>query len=164
MNDIINTHRLCAIYLVSYIVSFSAFVIEIVLAIITWITDEKHWRMQLFQSEDHYILHDGEFSLWCCRQSGSLEAKKGFHMNNYCYQSRLLFDFFPPSSIAYKKTVQFPSTANVYLVQCLMHKSEFPLFWLDVNFYFTTKSFTFYNSEVVVKNVLNKEVCWMNFS
>uniref|UniRef100_A0A8W8IR31 SAC domain-containing protein n=1 Tax=Magallana gigas TaxID=29159 RepID=A0A8W8IR31_MAGGI len=33
--------------------------------------------MQLFQSEDHYILHDGEFSLWCCRQSGSLEAKKG---------------------------------------------------------------------------------------
>lgn len=53
------------------------------------------------------------------------------------------FYFFPPSSIAYKKTVQFPSTANVYLVQCWMHKSEFPLFWLDVNFYFTTTNFTF---------------------
>ncbi|XP_078311930.1 phosphatidylinositide phosphatase SAC2-like isoform X2 [Crassostrea virginica] len=33
--------------------------------------------MQLFQSDDHYILHDGEYSLWCCRHSGTLEAKKG---------------------------------------------------------------------------------------
>ncbi|XP_067657111.1 phosphatidylinositide phosphatase SAC2-like isoform X2 [Haliotis asinina] len=31
--------------------------------------------MELFQTENHYIIHNGDHSLWCDRSSGSLEAK-----------------------------------------------------------------------------------------
>ncbi|ESO85130.1 hypothetical protein LOTGIDRAFT_131084 [Lottia gigantea] len=33
--------------------------------------------MELYQTESHYILLDNEFSLWCNRQTGSLEPKRG---------------------------------------------------------------------------------------
>lgn len=33
--------------------------------------------MELYHTEDHFILHDGDFSLWCDRSRGTLEPKKG---------------------------------------------------------------------------------------
>lgn len=33
--------------------------------------------MELFQTDDHYIIYDNEFSLWCNRKDGHLEPKPG---------------------------------------------------------------------------------------
>jgi hypothetical protein len=33
--------------------------------------------MEVFQTVDHYILLDGDYSLWCSRSNGTLEAKRG---------------------------------------------------------------------------------------
>ncbi|XP_071828390.1 phosphatidylinositide phosphatase SAC2-like isoform X2 [Apostichopus japonicus] len=34
-------------------------------------------KMELFQTDDHYIIYDNEYSLWCCRKTGFLEPKLG---------------------------------------------------------------------------------------
>lgn len=36
--------------------------------------------MEVYHTEDHYILHDGDFSLWCDRARGTLEPKKGLDL------------------------------------------------------------------------------------
>ena len=33
--------------------------------------------MELFMTESHYIVQDGEFSLWCDRSNGKLVPKEG---------------------------------------------------------------------------------------
>lgn len=33
--------------------------------------------MELYQTDNHYIILDGEYSLWCSRKHGTLEAKTG---------------------------------------------------------------------------------------
>lgn len=33
--------------------------------------------MEVFQTNDHYIIHSGEHSLWCSRKHGKLEARSG---------------------------------------------------------------------------------------
>ncbi|XP_063433783.1 phosphatidylinositide phosphatase SAC2-like [Mytilus trossulus] len=36
--------------------------------------------IQVFHTEDHYILQDGDFTLWCSRTTGALEPKKGIDL------------------------------------------------------------------------------------
>lgn len=36
--------------------------------------------MELYQTENHYILLEGDYSLWCSRIRGTLEAKKGIYI------------------------------------------------------------------------------------
>ncbi|BFY98337.1 hypothetical protein BsWGS_01378 [Bradybaena similaris] len=38
--------------------------------------------MHLFQTDSHYILSDGEYSLWCSRLTGKLEPKTGSDLTN----------------------------------------------------------------------------------
>ena len=33
--------------------------------------------MEVFQTNDHYIVLNGDYSLWCSRKHGKLEAKSG---------------------------------------------------------------------------------------
>ncbi|KAK3095790.1 hypothetical protein FSP39_019195 [Pinctada imbricata] len=40
---------------------------------------------QLFQTEDHYILHEGQHSLWCSRHNGTIEAKKGIVLHVFFF-------------------------------------------------------------------------------
>jgi len=39
--------------------------------------DHLSSMIQVFHTEDHYILQDGDFTLWCSRSSGELEPKRG---------------------------------------------------------------------------------------
>lgn len=34
-------------------------------------------KMEVYQTDNHYIILDGEYSLWCSRKHGTLEAKTG---------------------------------------------------------------------------------------
>ena len=87
--------------------------------------------MQLFQSDDHYILHDGEYSLWCCRHSGTLEAKKGFviHYNN----SITIYTFSLFSYGQYMNVFLIPSSkGSYYLVSCEMSEYTFSeIRWIE---------------------------------
>lgn len=41
--------------------------------------------MEVFQTENHYIILDGEYSLWCSRRHGTLEPKTGeWHPPSHC--------------------------------------------------------------------------------
>ena len=33
--------------------------------------------MELFEEKEHYIIQNGDFALWCNRQTGSLIPKRG---------------------------------------------------------------------------------------
>ena len=56
--------------------------------------------MELFMTESHYIVQDGEFSLWCERSSGKLVPKEGMVDRKFCvilsFRDRLLQFAFSP--------------------------------------------------------------------
>ena len=39
--------------------------------------------MELYQADDHYILQDGDFSLWCSRTDGKLIPQTGKYKHHW---------------------------------------------------------------------------------
>lgn len=41
--------------------------------------------MEVYEASEYFIVHDGDHSLWCNRNSGVIEAKPGKPYNIYMY-------------------------------------------------------------------------------
>lgn len=65
--------------------------------------------IQVFHTEDHYILQDGDFTLWCSRTTGALEPKKG---DFQCISIYILYMFMIKTSK--KKYVKIQLTCPIF--------------------------------------------------
>ena len=62
--------------------------------------------MEIYQTDNHYIILDGEYSLWCSRRHGSLEPKTG---EIIIFLHLLYFGLYSAASIVFQYSSEYIS-------------------------------------------------------